>query len=666
MGLLRALQLTLFGAPHKEPPQGPPPAVRPQAAPASRRFPALRDRERPSSLNAQFSQLMAELCGAISEFSRFDIARIEVSVSTSRSRSKHGVWAYVTPLRYVGGGLFRKGLRRGVPGVYTYALGDRNLEAERAPLYLITVLVPRFFVLSFEERIETLVHELYHLHPEFRGDLRRFPRPHIHHGPTPAAYNLRVKQLVAEALAARPSLSDHALLTGTHEDFASTSKRRVTRPTLRFVPRIFGVLLMLASLASPPGRAFADETAPRTWRWPWEDRSDKQKNEARAPLEEEFRSFDESSNATSHPRFLVTPKEAVTLRSSPSEWAAHLLEVKPGQNFLAFSVDASGEWIFLRSRKAQGWVPAERLQVVGQLARPQILGDFGPQRVGGSAANVTSETLVDGDPIFIPGASELGSADLTDFNKDLDSVVATRAGPLHEQPDPLSVRYASVQPEDKVLILKRGEQGDWAYVRLLLTGEEGWFPSEWLKISRGTRVPKAAQGIVAIDLEGAYGNSGRNYGLGLGVFANVLAGSSVASRPAPRLELGAFYQGFAGESFSFTGTQDGDTYNLASSYTLLGAGVRWVVFSGGGFLGGALEAAGTYQITSASLGGLSEEIIAESGIRESIQPRIGVMLGARGLVSLTPWLQVNSVFRINLASQTNLFWGGLGLSFRVF
>jgi predicted metallopeptidase len=659
MGLLRVLQLSLFGNPEKELPRRPPaPIVAPEASlrPFRRRTPQ-------PTLNELFASLMQELCGAISEFESFDLSRVKVSVGTSRSRSKHGVWAYVTPLRYVGGGLYRKGLRRGVPGVYTYKLGSEDLEAQTAPLYLVTILVPRFFFLSFEERIETIVHELYHMHPEFRGDLRRFAKPHIHHGPTPAAYNRRVRELVTEALQRKPELREHHLLKGAHADFETRKKLRVTRPTLRFVPKMFSMVLLAASLCAP--RVHADDDAQRTWRWPWEDRYAGKSPPAQGALADEFNNFDEQTRTGDNPRFLVSPTEVLSLKSSPSEWSVDLLEVKPGQTFLAFTVDSTGDWIFLRSRKVQGWVPAEKLSVVGQLARPEIAGDFAEGRAKGSSPNVSSTTLLDGDPIFVPSEGDIGEDDLLNFNKDLDTVIATNGGPLHEQPDPLSVRYASVQPGDKVLILKRGEKGDWAYIRLLLTGEEGWFPSEWLRITRGSRVSGAGRGLVTIDLDGAYGTSGRNYGFGLGTYFNLMNDSS-PSRASSRFEVGAFFQSFAGEELSFSSSQSGDTYRLVSGYSIFGAGARWVGFSDAGFVGGALEAAGTYQLTSASLAGLSEEIISETGIRDAVRPRIGLLIGARGIMSLTSWMQLNALFRINLASQSNLFWGGAGLSFRIF
>jgi hypothetical protein len=617
------------------------------------------------TLNENFRALMKEICVAVPEFSRFDLSRVAVSVGTSRSQTKHGIWAYVTPLRYVGGGLYRKGLRRGVPGQYTYVLGDVDLEAPDAPLYLITILVPRFFSLSFDERIETLVHELYHLHPEFRGDLRRFAKPHVHHGPTPAAYNRRVKELVDEALARNPFLAEHPLLRDSGADFLTKKKQRLARPRLRFVPKLFGVLLALSMLSPAPTRADETQTHDRTWRWPWED-----KNIAKAggPLDDEMNDFDAKNSARGqNPRFIVTPKEEMNLKTSPSEWAADMLAVKPGQNFLAAGVDSSGEWIFLRTRKLQGWVRADKLDLVGQLAVPELSGGVNfetPKAADLTPNNVTTNTRVDGDPVFIPGEGEISEDDLLSFNRDLDSVVATSGGPLYEQPDPLSVRYGSVQSGDKVLILKRGEKGDWAYVRLVLTGEEGWFPSEWLRITRGIRVSGSGKGRIALDLDGGYGSAGRNIGFGLGVFSD-LKGASVQSS-ASRFEVGGFFQSFVGEDLSYASQLDSRVYSLDTRYSIFGGGARLVGFTPGGFLGGALEAAATYQLVQSSLAGLSESVVAESGLRESLRSRMGLMVGVRGLMSITSWMQLNTLARFNLASGSNLFWAGAGLSFRIF
>jgi hypothetical protein len=39
---------------------------------------------------------------------------------------------------------------------------------------LLTFFLPRFLNLSFDEKMVTVFHELYHISPEFNGDIRRF------------------------------------------------------------------------------------------------------------------------------------------------------------------------------------------------------------------------------------------------------------------------------------------------------------------------------------------------------------------------------------------------------------------------------------------------------------------------------------------------------------
>ncbi len=269
---------------------------------------------------------------------------------------------------------------------------------------------------------------------------------------------------------------------------------------------------------------------------------------------------------------------------------------------------------------------------------------------------------MDGDPVFVPSQGNLSDAEVLNFEQDLDSIIATQGGPLHEQPDPLAVRYGSIQPGDKVLILKRASEGDWAYIRLLLTGEEGWFPSEWLRVTRGRRVTGAGRGALALDLDGAYGGAGRSYGLGAGAYFNAWSGQGRSNR----FELGGFVQTFGGNSLSYESADTGEVYRLSTRYLLGGLGGRMVGFASGGFLGGALEAGVTYQLTLGSVSGISDEVRREVGIDKALRPRLGMMLGVRGLMSLTSWLQVNTLVRMNLASESNLFWGGAGLSFRIF
>ena len=51
---------------------------------------------------------------------------------------------------------------------------QRVTHQGREALYILTFFLPRFLNLSFEEKLVTVFHELYHISPQFNGDIRRF------------------------------------------------------------------------------------------------------------------------------------------------------------------------------------------------------------------------------------------------------------------------------------------------------------------------------------------------------------------------------------------------------------------------------------------------------------------------------------------------------------
>ena len=63
-------------------------------------------------------------------------------------------------------------------------------------LYVVYFLIPRFLNLPFREKLVTLFHELYHISPEFNGDIRRFPGKNYAHGSSTKRYNAYMARLV--------------------------------------------------------------------------------------------------------------------------------------------------------------------------------------------------------------------------------------------------------------------------------------------------------------------------------------------------------------------------------------------------------------------------------------------------------------------------------------
>jgi hypothetical protein len=85
------------------------------------------------------------------------------------------MYASLTPLRFAGGATTT--LRRGRPYVI-----QRVCDASgREMLYILSFYLPRFQNLDFREKLITVLHELWHISPDFSGDIRRHAgRYHAH------------------------------------------------------------------------------------------------------------------------------------------------------------------------------------------------------------------------------------------------------------------------------------------------------------------------------------------------------------------------------------------------------------------------------------------------------------------------------------------------------
>jgi predicted metallopeptidase len=118
------------------------------------------------------------LCHDISrrmeEFSHIRMPEVAVSFAQARRRVTWGLQAKLTPMRFEGGALrtHRAGREWTVQRLY---------HGEREMLYILTFYLPRFLETSFEEKLTTVFHELYHISPVFDGDIRRLEgRYHVH------------------------------------------------------------------------------------------------------------------------------------------------------------------------------------------------------------------------------------------------------------------------------------------------------------------------------------------------------------------------------------------------------------------------------------------------------------------------------------------------------
>ncbi len=140
-----------------------------------------------------FSERMTRLCDDVTrivpELQHIDMDRVLVTASFNRKPSREGIHAAVTPLRFCGGS------RVGKVGQQTLAMPPVVNSAGTVQFYILTFYLPRYLESVFEEKLETVTHELWHISPEFDGTLREFDGPCRIHGPTRAAFDAKAAQL---------------------------------------------------------------------------------------------------------------------------------------------------------------------------------------------------------------------------------------------------------------------------------------------------------------------------------------------------------------------------------------------------------------------------------------------------------------------------------------
>ena len=126
----------------------------------------------------------------VPELAHIRLSQIQLNATQCKVRRRSGVVAYVLPKRFRGG-MPVEVIKRG-DCLFHYGLFSNEKESEI--LYSLHFMVPRFLNLDFRTKMETIVHELYHIHPDFNGDLRRFKGGRLH-GPTEKAYAKAVRSM---------------------------------------------------------------------------------------------------------------------------------------------------------------------------------------------------------------------------------------------------------------------------------------------------------------------------------------------------------------------------------------------------------------------------------------------------------------------------------------
>ena len=164
------------------------------------------------------------------ELAHIDLARVAISFSQARRRVSYGLQASLTPLRFHEGTLTTR--RRGRE--YTV---ERVTDSEgREMLYILTIYLPRFLDAPFREKLVTLFHELWHISPDFNGDLRRHHGRCYAHSHSHREYDERMGELADRWLALAPPEELYSFLQLGFDDlqrlYGGVHGCRIRRPKL--------------------------------------------------------------------------------------------------------------------------------------------------------------------------------------------------------------------------------------------------------------------------------------------------------------------------------------------------------------------------------------------------------------------------------------------------
>ena len=152
------------------------------------------------------------MAARLPELAHIDMTRVAVGYRQARRRVKHGLQASLTPMRFEGGaevGVVRRRRYR------SSRLVDRS---GRECLYLLNFYLPRFFDHPFEEKLTTVLHELWHIGPRMDGDIRRHAGRCYAHGPSQNGFDAHAAELARRWLASGPNPGLYSFMEKSFEE----------------------------------------------------------------------------------------------------------------------------------------------------------------------------------------------------------------------------------------------------------------------------------------------------------------------------------------------------------------------------------------------------------------------------------------------------------------
>lgn len=150
--------------------------------------------DQPFDFTAAMTRLIDDVCQRVVEFQHIRLPQVLIGFVGSRNNRTSGLQARVTPLRFAGGQLTKEA-RGKLYQVQQFRSNDVDI------LYFLAFSLPRFLNRAFDDKCVTIFHELYHIGPDFDGDLRRHAGRCEFHTGSKSKYDEHMAHLVRQYLA---------------------------------------------------------------------------------------------------------------------------------------------------------------------------------------------------------------------------------------------------------------------------------------------------------------------------------------------------------------------------------------------------------------------------------------------------------------------------------
>lgn len=171
---------------------------------------------KPTGFNftAAMQHLCRDLVQRLPDLGHIDVSKIAFAFAQARNRSAYGTYATLTPMRFEGGSIFT--VRRG----HQYTVRRLYDKQGTEFLYILTFYMPRFMDVDLLEKISTTIHELWHISPDFNGDIRRFPGRCYAHSSSQKEYDAEMDKMAARWLSSNPPKELYDFLQLRFDEFA--------------------------------------------------------------------------------------------------------------------------------------------------------------------------------------------------------------------------------------------------------------------------------------------------------------------------------------------------------------------------------------------------------------------------------------------------------------